>query len=386
MIKREAEPILRRIAGQFKAVAVVGPRQSGKTTLVRAVFPEKPYTSLENPDVRTRATDDPRGFLAQFPSGAILDEAQRVPSLFSYLQQVLDESSQRGLFVLTGSNNFLLQENLSQSLAGRIGYIDLLPFTLNELPAGAVAGPDDWLFKGGYPPLYDGVSERGLWFANYIRTYVERDVRQIRNITDLHAFERFLRLCAGRSGQLLNVNNLAVETGKDSKTISGWLSVLESSFVIHLLRPYHANYNKRVVKMPKLYFIDTGLACALLGISKMDQLALHPLRGNLFENLIIMEVIKRIGHQGSMAQTWFWRDNKGLEVDLLVEEGGTLVPVEIKSGHTVQEEFFKGLARWTSISGIPGGVLIHGGDANYDRSDGMKVRPWNGFFNATSTT
>ncbi len=382
MFKREAEQNLRTLAGQFKAVAVVGPRQSGKTTLVRAVFPEKPYASLENPDVRARATDDPRGFLAHYPVGAILDEVQRVPSLFSYLQQVLDESSTRGLFVLTGSNNFLLQENISQSLAGRIGYLDLMPFTLNELPSNAVQSPDNWLFKGGYPPVYDGMTDQALWFANYIRTYVERDVRQIRNITDLHAFGRFLRLCAGRSGQLLNINNLAVETGKDHKTISGWLSVLESSFIVHLLRPYHVSFNKRVVKMPKLYFIDTGLACALLGIVKQDQLALHPLRGNLFENLIVMEVIKRTGHQGSMAQAWFWRDSKGHEVDLLVEQAGKLVPVEVKSGQTVQEEFLKGLTYWSSISGEPGGVLVHGGDASYDRSDGIKVRPWKGFYDA----
>lgn len=382
MLHREAEPLLRKLARQFKAVAVVGPRQSGKTTLVRAVFPEKRYASLENPDVRALATDDPRGFLDQFPEGGVLDEVQRVPHLFSYLQQILDDRPERGRFILTGSDHFLLQENISQSLAGRIAYLDLLPFTLNELPAGALIGPDDGVLKGGYPPIHDGVTDRAIWFANYIRTYVERDVRQISNITNLHLFGRFMRLCAGRTGQLLNMSNLAAETGMDNKTIASWIGVLESSFIIRLLRPYHVNYNKRVVKTPKLYFLDTGLACALLGIMDTAQLALHPLRGSLFENLVVAEFIKRLGHQGRLAHTWFWRDHKGREIDLLVEEGRQLTPVEIKSGRTVHPDFFNGLAYWSMLSGDPGGVLVYGGDDRQVRSNGIRVLPWNGLFEA----
>ena len=382
MRKREAEPVLRTLATQFKAVAVVGPRQSGKTTLVRAVFGNKPYVSLENPDVRALATNDPRAFIAQYPAGAIFDEAQRVPHLFSYLQQILDDSPERGRFILTGSNHFLLQENISQSLAGRIAYLDLLPFTLNELPGDAVTGPDDWMLKGGYPPVHDGITDRSIWFNNYIRTYVERDVRQIRNIADLHAFDRFMRLCAGRIGQLVNMSNLAIEAGVDNKTVASWLGVLESSFIIRLLRPYHVNFNKRVVKMPKLYFHDTGLACALLGLPDSRTIALGHFRGALFENLVVSEIQKRLWHQGRMAKLHFWRNHTGHEVDLLVEDNGRITPIEIKSGHTVQPEFFAGLEYWTKLTGDPGGIVIHGGDARQQRSNGVTVLPWNDLYEA----
>jgi len=376
MFRRQASEYLLRLAHQFKAVAVVGPRQSGKTTLVREVFASKPYATLESPDTRSFAVSDPRGFLAQFPNGAVLDEAQRAPELFSYLQEVLDGSDTRGRFILTGSNHFLLQENISQSLAGRIAYLNLLPFTLNELPPGTFNDPDQWLLNGGYPPLFDERTDRDTWFANYIRTYVERDVRLIRNITDLHAFERFLRLCAGRVGQLLNMSNLAIEAGVDGKTIAGWLSVLESSFIIHLLRPHHVNFNKRVVKMPKLYFVDTGLACALLGIRDVRTLAVHPFRGALFENAVISELRKVAGHQGRLTAFHFWRDSKGFEVDLLLEDGGRLTPLEIKSGRTVQPDLFSGLAHWSTLSNTPGGVLIHAGEQRQLRSDGVQVLPW----------
>lgn len=382
MIQREAESTLRTLAAEFKAVAVVGPRQSGKTTLVRSVFADKPYVSLENPDVRAFAIEDTRSFLAQYPKGAVFDEAQRVPALFSYLQQILDDSPERGRYILTGSNHFLLQENISQSLAGRIAYLNLMPFTLNELPFSAVHDADDWMLKGGYPAIHDGNGSRTNWFGNYIRTYVERDVRQIKNIANLFAFERFLRLCAGRTGQLLNMSNLAIEAGVDSKTIASWIGILESSFIVHLLRPYHVNFNKRVVKTPKLLFLDTGLACALLGITERDQLVFHPMRGSLFENLIAAELIKRLGHQGRHAQVWFWRDQKGHEVDLLIEEAGRITPVEIKSGRTIQAEFFAGLEYWTKLSSGTSGVLVHAGDARQERSSGLRVLPWNGLFEA----
>lgn len=254
MIPRQAKQELDELALVFKVIAVVGPRQSGKTTLVRHAFPSKPYVNLENPDTRLFASEDPRGFLSGYPQGAILDEIQRVPQLFSYLQEILDNTNETGLFVLTGSINFLLQENISQSLAGRIGYLQLLPLSISEI-GNLLTDTNELILQGGYPAIYQQNITAGKWYANYIRTYVERDVRLIKNIGDLQVFEKFLRLCAGRVGQLLNMSSLAVETGVDVKTIGSWLSVLEMSFVIFKLQPYHQNYNKRIVKMPKLYFL-----------------------------------------------------------------------------------------------------------------------------------
>jgi len=338
MIKREAEKAVLRLASQFKSVAVIGPRQSGKTTLVRSVFPNKPYISLENPDIRKYAVEDPRGFLNEYPGGAILDEAQRAPELFSYLQQVLDDSNNAGQFIITGSNNFLLQEQLSQSLAGRIGILTLLPFTMAEIGIKDTVSINNLLYKGFYPPLYDRNFEVKDWYSNYILTYVERDVRLIKNITNYAAFERFIKLCAGRTGQLLNMHNLSIETGVDGKTIASWIGILEASFIIFRLYPHHVNFNKRVVKMPKLYFCDTGLAVSLLGIEREEQLALHPFRGNLFENFIIAEFLKYRFNQGLRSNLFFWRDNVGHEVDLLLQNGDQLTPVEIKSGQTVTQE------------------------------------------------
>jgi len=306
-----------------------------------------------------------------------LDEIQRTPDLFSYLQQLLDENAERGLFILTGSNNFLLQENISQSLAGRIGYQQLLPFSVDELPPETSNDLDQVMFRGGYPPLYDGSSDTNTWFANYIGTYVERDVRQIKGITDLLTFERFIKLCAGRTGQLLNMNSLSVEAGIDGKTVAAWLSVLESSFILYRLRPHHVNFNKRLVKMPKLYFYDTGLACALLGIRQPQTLNLHAQRGALFENFAMSELLKTKLNSGGPADLFFWRDSKGNEVDVLVEENGVLTPIEIKSGRTVQPGFFKGLEYWKKLSGKQGGKLIYGGDQLQLRSNGVKVTPWN---------
>lgn len=372
MIQREAEAEIRTLAKQFKAVAIVGPRQSGKTTLVRHIFGDKPYVNLENPDLRRYATDDPRGFLSDYPRGAVLDEVQRVPELFSYLQQILDESEAHGLFILTGSNNFLLQERISQSLSGRVGYLNLLPLALSEIK-DTRSTVNELMYKGGYPVLHSEVAEPAKWYPNYIRTYVERDVRLIKNISDLDTFERFLRLCAGRIGQLLNMSSLAVETGVDVKTIGAWLSVLETSFVLFRLQPYHQNYNKRIVKMPKLYFYDTGLAISLLGIENSAQLALNPFRGSLFENMIIVELLKKRYNAGKSHQLFFWRDNVGNEVDLLINKGNSLLPVEIKSGQTVTDDYFKGLLFWNKITATGGGYIIYGGELKQNRSNGIKV-------------
>jgi len=377
MIKREAEPELINLANQFKAVAVVGPRQSGKTTLTRYLFADKPYVSLENPDMRHYALEDPRGFLSQYKDGAVLDEIQRVPEIFSYLQQVLDEDERKGKFILTGSKNFLVQENISQSLAGRIAYLYLLPFSFSEIPENETIRIQDLLLKGFYPPVYDQQIDSGKWYPNYIRTYIERDVRQIKNITDLIAFEKFLRLCAGRAGQLLNMNSLALETGVDNKTISSWISVLESSFIIYRLHPHHRNFNKRVVKMQKIYFYDTGLLCALLGIQNTQQLNFHPLYGNLFENFIVSELMKYSYNHGKSDNLYFWRDNTGHEIDIIVENSGKLYPVEIKSGKTITDEFFKGLTFWQKISGEKGGAIIFAGETGQRRSNDILIVPWN---------
>jgi len=377
MIKRDAEPKLLQLSQQFKAVALVGPRQSGKTTLAKHVFGHKPYVSLENPDTRRFALDDPRSFLGQFPDGAILDEAQRAPELFSYLQQILDEDSTPGKFIITGSNNFLLQESISQSLAGRIAYLFLLPFTISELKNHNIINLQELIFKGTYPAVYDQPVDPDKWYSDYIRTYIERDVRQVKNITDLNAFERFLRLCAGRIGQLLNMSNLAIESGVDSKTIASWIGILENGFVLFRLQPHHANFNKRIVKMPKLYFYDTGLACSLLGIHNPQQLDYHHMAGSLFENLILSELIKSRYNKARSNNLYFWRDNVGHELDILIENPDGLFPVEIKYGKTITQEFFKGLLFWHKISKIQNGAVIYGGDKAQKRSNGVEIIPWN---------
>lgn len=374
MIYREAEKELQLLSAQFKAVAVIGPRQSGKTTLVKNVFKEKAYVNLENPDLRQFAREDPRGFLSNYPDGAILDEVQRVPELFSYLQQILDEKEQNGLFILTGSNNFLLNSNISQSLAGRMGYLFLLPLDIGEINPGANMS-NQLIFKGGYPEIYQKDIDPKKYYDNYIRTYVERDVRLLKNITDLYTFERFLRLCAGRTGQLLNMSSLAADVGVDVKTISSWLGVLEASFIAFRLYPYHENYNKRIVKMPKLYFYDTGLASALMGIEDVSQLTIHPLRGGLFENLVVVDFLKRLYNNGKQNNLYFWRDNIGNEVDLLIKKGANRYPVEIKSAQTISDEFFKGIRYWNKLTNTEGGYLVYAGDMLQKRSGEINIVP-----------
>lgn len=376
MIPREAEKELRILAEQFKAVAVVGPRQSGKTTLVRKVFESKPYVNLENPDIRLFAMDDPRGFLSNYPDGAVLDEIQRVPELISYLQQILDNHAVKGFFILTGSNNFLLQESISQSLAGRVGYLFLLPLTISEI-GERVTNANTAIFSGCYPALYNNGTEVSRFYANYVRTYVERDVRLIRNITNLFAFEKFIRLCAGRIGQLLNLSSIATEVGVDVKTIGSWIGVLEASFILFRLQPHHMNFNKRIVKMPKLYFYDTGLAVALLGIEKADYLAMHSSRGSLFENMVVVDFLKTRYNRGRSSNLYFWRDNIGNEIDLLIDNGISQIPIEIKSGQTLTEESFKGLRFWSRLAGTEGGYLIYGGGEIQKRSNSITAVPYN---------
>ncbi|RED48930.1 ATP-binding protein [Seonamhaeicola aphaedonensis] len=377
MVLREAQQELLNLSRQYKAIAVVGPRQSGKTTLVKTVFSTKSYVSLENPDTRSFALEDPRGFLDQFPDGAILDEVQRTPELFSYLQQVLDDNVEVSQFILTGSNNFLLQQSISQSLAGRVGYLNLLPFTLSEIKEVAPKSIHEKLFKGFYPPLYDKPFEIQKWFSNYIRTYIERDVRQLKNIENLVVFERFMKLCAGRVGQLLNKSALAIEVGVDSKTIESWIGILEASFILFRLSPHHHNFNKRVVKMPKLYFYDVGLACALLGVQNANQLELHPFKGSLFENMVVVELLKQRLNKGESNNLYFWRDSKGNEIDIVVDNFDVFTPIEIKSGKTITQDYFKGLKYWNKMTGFKGGKVIYGGEDYQKRSHGFEVIPLN---------
>jgi predicted AAA+ superfamily ATPase len=379
MIPRSAQETLSRLARGFPVLALTGPRQSGKTTLARLAFPGKPYLSLEDPDVRLLAETDPRGILAGFPDGAILDEVQRVPELFSYLQTRVDADQRPGTWLLTGSQQFGLFSEMTQSLAGRVGLVQLLPFSLEELnKAGRMPESlDELLVRGAYPPLYDRDLSPGDWFTAYTGTYLERDVRQVLNVRDLSAFQRFLRLCAGRVGQLLNLSDLAADCGITHNTAGAWLSVLEGSYIVFLLRPHHQNFSKRLVKTPKLYFCDTGLAAWLLGIRNAAQVAFHAQRGALFENLVIADCLKQRLNQGRPPDLHFWRDSQGLEVDLMVETAGRLNPVEIKSGQTVAADFLDGLRRWNTLAGRADceGSLIYGGDQAF-RNGQVEIIPW----------
>ncbi len=381
MIQRTATSKLKQLASTFKAVAVVGPRQSGKTTLVKELFDHKPYLSMESPDNRKFALEDPRGFLEKYPTGAIFDEVQRTPELFSYLQEILDNNQAPGQFILTGSNNFLLQQNISQTLAGRIAFLNLLPFSIEELysiPQG-LSDNSNLLLTGLYPPIYDRHFSPEDWYPNYIRTYIDRDVRQIKNITDLIIFERFMGLLAGRNGQELNLSSLAVETGVDTKTIQSWIGILESSFIIYLLKPHFKNFNKTIVKRPKVYFYDTGLVCSLMGISSESQLVNHPSRGALFESLIISELVKKRTNAGRPINLYYWRDKTGHEIDIIIDNAGDLIPIEIKSGKTVSTEFFKNILYWKTLSEAPKGYVVYGGVQEQNRSNGIEVIGWNNF-------
>lgn len=380
MIGRNAHATLLRLAQGFPVVAITGPRQSGKTTLAKSAFPDKPYLSLEDPDIRAIAEADPRRLLLNYPDGAIFDEAQRAPQLFSYLQTHVDADLKPGMYVLTGSQQFGLLSGITQSLAGRVGVVQLLPFSLAELQhAGRLPeNADDLMYRGCYPPLYDRTVFPGDWFAGYTTTYVERDLRQLINVRDLSLFQRFLRMCAARIGQLLNLSALAADCGITHNTAAAWISVLEASYIIHLLRPHHRNFNKRLVKMPKLYFCDAGLAAWLLGIRKAQEMAFHAYRGSLFENMVVIEFLKRCWNAGEPSNLFFWRDSRGLEIDLLLDQGATLVPIEIKSGATIASDYFDNLRKWSVISAGQGepAWLVYGGNREFAAGE-TRIVPWN---------
>jgi uncharacterized protein len=378
VIKRQIQEKLIQLSGQFPVVAVVGPRQSGKTTLVKMTFKDKTYLNLEEPDTRQYAQNDPRSFLSTSKSGLIIDEAQRVPDLFSYIQTIVDESKTPGSFILTGSHNFLMQEKISQTLAGRVAILTLLPFSIDEIRSeDSLEDFSTYIFKGFYPPIYDRKIEPSDWSPNYIRTYLERDVRMIKNIPDLNSFNLFVKLCAGRIGQLLNLSSLAVDAGISVNTAKSWLSVLEASYIVYRLEPHFQNFNKRLVKMPKLYFYDTGLACSFLGLESVDQISTHYLVGSLFENLVISDLIKYKMNFGLNTNFYFWRDKLGREVDCLIESGLEKTILEIKAGKTINEDFFSGLKFYKDLAGEKNisSYMIYGGKNVEVRSAG-KVLPW----------
>lgn len=379
MIPRAISRTARQFATQFKVVAIVGPRQAGKTTLARSIFAAKPYVSLETPDALGFASDDPRAFLARYPDGAVIDEAQRCPHLFSYIQGLVDDRREPGIFILTGSQHFGLMQAVTQSLAGRVGFLRLLPFSLPELSAAgcAPASLELMLYRGGYPPVYDQPVEPESWLDAYITAYVERDVRQLVNIRDLAAFRLFVRLCAGHVGQLFNASRIGADVGIDQKTATSWLGILESSFIAFRLPPHFRNFRKRLVKTPKLYFHDTGLVCRLLGIVSPDQIVTHPLRGALFENWVITELLKGRYDRGKSENLFFWRSHMGREVDVLADHGERLLPVEVKSGSTIANDWIDDVLHWTAMAGEAAEcpALVYGG-AEAQQRRGVDIVPW----------
>ena len=382
MIPRKITNKLLDLSTKYPVVAITGPRHSGKTTLVKHTFSDKKYLSLEDPDTREYAITDPRGFLSTCPDGAILDEVQRAPDLFSYIQTIVDDRNKEGLFILTGSFNFGLMEGITQSLAGRTGLLTLLPFSYHEL-AGVDTAPsllEKLLYSGGYPRIYDKDLPPSEWYANYITTYLERDVRALKKIGDLDQFQKFIKMCAARCGQLLNLSSLGNDCGITHNTAKEWLSVLRASYIVFLLQPHFKNFNKRLVKTPKLYFYDTGLLCYLLEITNYSEINTHALRGPIFESWVISELIKGRFNRGLKENLYFWRDNTGNEVDCIIEQGNNLLALEIKSGQTISKDFFKGLLYWSKISGIKTAdtYLVYGGDQSQERKDGI-VKGWNSF-------
>jgi predicted AAA+ superfamily ATPase len=395
MLERAIASKLSSLAKQFPVISITGPRQAGKTTLVKMFFSGHDYVSLEDPDERGFAHSDPKGFLRRFDGrSVILDEIQRAPELLSYIQGIVDNEALPGRFVLTGSQQFQFMSKITQTLAGRTAVVYLLPFSLSELMKARIPDPykivelpdsgnkpsdslENLIYKGMYPRIHDKGLEPHDWLQSYFATYVERDVREIVNVGDLETFRRFVRLCAARSGQLINFSSLSLDAGISHTTARNWLSVLQASFVLHLLPPHHANFSKRIIKSSKLYFMDTGLLCYLLRIKSPGDITMHPMKGAIFETFVLSELYKAFTNLGETPPLFFWRDRTGHEVDIVIDAANMLIPVEIKSGETVAASFFEGLNYFISL-GAPAattGVLVHGGEAMYKR-DGITVRPW----------
>ncbi len=377
MIARDITEKLKQLATKFPVITLTGVRQCGKSYLLKNIFPDYQYISLEDTDYRVMAVEDPRGFLNNFGEHLIIDEVQYAPNLFSYIQTRVDEKNETGMYILSGSQNFLLIEKISQSLAGRVAVLKLSPLSIHELQEARLLqkNVNEWLFTGGYPRIYDKQIEPTDFFPYYIQTYMERDVQTLRNIGNFLTFHKFLKLCAARVGQLLNINSLANECGISVPTVQTWISILEASYIVFLLQPYHKNYNKRLIKSPKLYFYDTGVLSSLLGMTTKEQVATHYLRGEIFENMVIADCVKNHYAQGKIPQIFFWRDSNQNEVDLLVENGLSLQAYEIKSSATINADFFKGLKKFSQIADISQDrtAVIYGGDINFRTSSGLFI-------------
>jgi len=370
MIRRNIENELRLLAREFPVIAINGPRQSGKTTLAQYLFPDYEYVSLEDPDNREFAIEDPRGFLSRYENNVIIDEVQNAPNLFAYLQAKSDASQQMGKYILTGSQNYLLLEKISQSLAGRVGIVTLLPFSINELRndyPDLKTNSNKYIFNGSYPPVYDRSIRPASFYSAYIETYIERDLRRVFNIKDLSRFKKMLKLLAARVGQLLNKHDLAIETGVSHVTIENWISILEASYIVFRLQPWFKNYNKRIVKQAKIYFHDTGLASHLLGLRNEDDIELHYMRGHLFENMVISEFVKENSNFSYGYNLYFWRDNHKKEIDLIVDNGKQGSGLEIKSSATFRKEYLDSLSYWSKISDISNENLVLIFDGNEER-------------------
>ena len=382
MINRKLTNSIKELLRYYPVVTLTGPRQSGKTTLVKNLLTNYEYVTLENPDTKEFAESDPKGFLEQFKKGCIIDEIQRVPNLFSYIQTIVDDANKEGMFVLTGSQNFLLLEKITQTLAGRTAILKLLPFDNNELTDGGIIINDinEIALKGCYPRIYDKNIPIDKFYPFYIQTYVERDVKQIRNIANFSTFIRFIKLCAGRAGQILNISNIANDCDIKHETAKSWLALLQSSYLIYFLEPYHKNFNKRIIKSPKMYFYDTGLLCSLLGLKSTHQLIQYYNYGAIIENYVISDIKKRIHHNLLNTSMYYWRNKTGHEVDLILEksENGTPVYIEVKGNKTISDKFFKNIDYLRKLSGElrKNSYIIYCGSQSY-LSSVNKYISWN---------